>query len=700
VHTTLTSFLLADQTPHFCLIKSECPYQSSVQAFMISGQDQPGAHTMLLTVWTRALSQRGLLVAATLMLACQGDAASDPENDVATLGSMDEQYAWVGDLGDRDALPGKPLYIEHCAGCHEAQVYKAPHTTWLELMSPQVLYRSITEGIMQSQAAHLSDGDKQHIVEYITQMRLGDPNARPDVAWCEGSAAEFTALNETHLTGWGYDTRRYVSPEAAGFDRSEIRNLELKWSFGFPASTRARSQPTIAMGAVFVGSQDGTVYAFDLETGCVRWQFAARAEVRTGITLGKRGPEGIPTAYFGDIIANLYALDATTGELVWQTSPDEHHSATLTGTPAFANGNLYVPVSSLEVVTAANPEYACCTFRGHVMAVNGDDGAVLWDSYAIPDAPISTENTKAGTKIFGPSGAPVWTSPTIDAERNLLIFGTGENYSSPADKNSDAVIAVRLDTGERIWSRQTFPDDAWNVACMMVDNPNCPEEDGPDYDQASSPLLVDIDADTTLVVAGQKDGRVFALDWETGQNKLWEVKLGRGSIQGGVHFGMAASGSTVFVPINDMNDTRNGEWLDPATARPGLSAVDANTGNVLWSRVQENVCGEGRPFCDPGISAAITATDGAVIAGHLDGIIRIYDSQSGDIIWSYNTTTPVTGTNGVTAKGGGMSGSGPAIAAGHMVINSGYGLYNHEAGNALLVFAPRSEGAMSEGQPD
>ncbi len=80
------------------------------------------------------------------------------ETEPATLGSMDEQYAWVGDLGDRDALPGKQLYIENCAGCHEAQVYKAPHTTWLELMSPQVLYRSITEGIMQSQAAHLSDG--------------------------------------------------------------------------------------------------------------------------------------------------------------------------------------------------------------------------------------------------------------------------------------------------------------------------------------------------------------------------------------------------------------------------------------------------------------------------------------------------------------------------------------------------------------
>ena len=656
---------------------------------------------MIFDMGKRLVAGAGIIALVTLMgcgakqdVASPADVSST-EAEPATLGSMDEQYAWVGDLGDRDALPGKQLYIENCAGCHEAQVYKAPHTTWLELMSPQVLYRSITEGIMQSQAAHLSDGDKQHIVEYITQMRLGDPNAGPEVAWCEDSASEFTELDESQLSGWGHDTRRYVSSEVAGFDRSQISDLELKWSFGFPASTRARSQPTIAMGAVFVGSQDGTVYAFDLETGCVRWTYAARAEVRTGITLGKRGPEGTPTAYFGDIIANLYAVDANTGELIWQTSPDEHHSATLTGTPAFANGNLYVPVSSLEVVTAANPDYACCTFRGHVMAVDGNDGSMLWDSYAIPDAPSSVGTTSVGTDMMGPSGAPVWTSPTIDVEKNLLIFGTGENYSSPADANSDAVIAVALDSGERLWSRQTFPGDAWNVACMMADNPNCPEEDGPDYDQASSPLLVDIGEGKTVVVAGQKDGRVFALDWETGQSKLWEVKLGRGSIQGGVHFGMAADGTTVYVPINDMNDTRNGEWLDPETARPGVSAVDAATGEVLWSHVQNNVCGEGRPFCDPGVSAAITATDGAVIAGHLDGVIRIYDGPTGDIIWSYDTTNPVEGTNGVTAKGGGMSGSGPALGAGHMVINSGYGLYNHEAGNALLVFAPKSSGTVS-----
>ena len=607
----------------------------------------------------------------------------------STLGSIDEQYAWAGDMGDRDALPGGPLYSKHCASCHEGQVYKAPHTNWLELMSPKTLYRSLTEGVMKLQSENLSDVQKRDIVEYISQRRLGDPNVEEPVNWCVGTNSKFTTLDEKKLTGWGRDTKRYVPPEVAGLESHQLSELELKWSFGFPEATRARSQPTIGMGAVFVGSQEGIVYAFDLETGCTRWKFAARAEGRTGIVLGSAAHDGSAMAYFGDILANLYALNARTGELIWQRSADDHHSATLTGTPAFDEKILYVPVSSLEVIPAANPEYPCCTFRGHVLALNAADGKVLWDTYSIPNEATVVGKTTVGTDVLAPSGAPVWISPTIDAEKNLLIFGTGENYSSPADANSDSIIAVELDTGKRIWSRQSFPADAWNVACMMADNPNCPEEDGPDFDQASSPLLVNLEKDKTILVAGQKDGRVFALDWQTGSQKLWEVKLGRGSIQGGVHFGMAAAGSTGFVPINDMNDTRNGEWLDPAKARPGLSSVDAKTGEVLWTHVQKNICGEGRPFCDPGVSAPITAMDGAVVAGHLDGVIRIYNSVTGSIIWSYDTTKPVTGVNGVLATGGGMSGAGPAIGDGHLVINSGYGLYNHEPGNALLVFAPR-----------
>jgi polyvinyl alcohol dehydrogenase (cytochrome) len=222
---------------------------------------------------------------------------------------------------------------------------------------------------------------------------------------------------------------------------------------------------------------------------------------------------------------------------------------------------------------------------------------------------------------------------------------------------------------------------------MMADNPNCPDERGPDLDHSASVLPVTLGDGRTILVAGHKTGQVFGLDPADGR-LLWATRVGRGSIQGGVHFGLAVEGTTVYVPINDMNNTRNGEPLDPVAARPGMHALDAATGRLLWSRVTENGCGEGRPFCDPGISAAVTAIPGAVIAGHLDGVIRAYARDDGRLLFSHDTRAEVRGVNGITGRGGGMSGPGAAVGEGHLVINSGYGLYFHEPGNLLLVFAP------------
>lgn len=617
-----------------------------------------------------------------LATAVAGEEPAAPE----AMSSTDEMRAVSGELGDRASLPGADLFNKHCASCHNGQVYKAPHTTWLEMMPARSIYRAMDGGIMSAQAAMLSQEQRIHVVEYLLQERFTTASLTPSYNMCEGEAANFSAFDARELTGWGRDTSRFVPDAIAQLPVKDIPRLKMKWSFGFPGAMRARSQPTVAMGAIFVGSQDGTVYSLDLETGCVRWAFEANAEVRTGIVLGQHG-DGPATAYFGDIIANVYAVDATTGELLWQVTADDHHSATLTGTPAYHDGALFVPVSSLEVIAAANPEYECCSFRGKVLALDGADGSTRWQSYSIPNEPVVTGKTSVGTAILSPSGGPVWTSPTIDAANNTLYFGTGENYSSPADDNSDAIVAVRLDTGERIWRRQVFPGDAWNVACMMADNPNCPPEDGPDYDQGSSPLLIPLKEGKSLLVAGHKDGSVLGYDPKGKAEPLWSTRVGRGSIQGGIHFGMAAEGSRVYAPVNDMNNTRNGDYLDPELARPGVHAIDAATGEVLWSHIQQNVCGEGRPFCDPGVSSPVTAIPGAVIAGHMDGYIRAYDGETGKVLLEYDTTRKVETVNGVDAVGGSMSGAGPTVAKGHVISNSGYGLYSHEPGNMLVVLS-------------
>lgn len=612
-----------------------------------------------------------------------------------TLKSTDEMVAKTADFGPRDQMPGASIYAEHCAACHDGKVPRAPHMTWLEMMSPRAIVRSLESGLMQSQGVALTAAQKRHVAEYLTRERADvDPRDAASAPRCEGATARFDPSRPPAAVGWGHDTARFVPDAVAKLPRRDIGRLQLKWAYGFPGALRARSQPAVGYGAVFVGSQDGSVYAFDLATGCLRWRFEAAAEVRTAIVLSTSPATDTnpPLAFFGDILARLYAVDAFTGELVWSRKADDHPAATLTGTPALDGGRLFVPVSSLEVIPAADPRYECCTFRGKVLAVEARTGTTIWEHYTIPTPPRETRRTSIGTRVLSPSGAPVWSSPAIDRRRNLIYFGTGENYSSPADDSSDSIMAVDMTTGERRWQRQSTRGDAWNVACMMADNPNCPEEDGPDFDHGASMILIDVGAGSDarprqILAAGHKDGSVFGLDPDAGGKLLWVARVGRGSIQGGVHFGMAAEGSRLYVPINDMNDTGNGDVLDPALARPGLHAIDASTGRVLWSTVQKNVCPPDLRFCDPGISAAVTAIPDAVFAGHLDGFVRAYDGSTGQVIWEYDTKPKIRTINGIEASGGSMSGAGPAVAEGHLIVNSGYGLYSHSPGNLLLVFS-------------
>ena len=607
-----------------------------------------------------------------------------------TLGSTDDFQTGAEEF-DRSAHPGRSLYENNCAACHEGDVPKAPHFQWLEMMSPASIYSSMQTGVMRAQAANLSLNEKKLLTEFMTRQTLKESAdfALREPNFCENR--QLSVAEQIYQVNWGHDTKRYSPQNVSGLTKDDIKELKLKWSFAFPNALRARSQPTISMGAVFVGSQDGRVYAFDLETGCTKWVFSASAEVRTGIVLSTPSEQGSeekpPLAFFGDLLGRAYAVNALNGELVWSIKADDHPSTTLTGTPAYYQGVLFVPISSLEVVPAADPDYRCCSFRGSLLAVDSQTGATIWRHYAIPDKPMVTGKTSLGTDVVAPSGAPIWTSPTIDPKRNLVYVGTGENYSSPAEENSDAVLAINIETGARAWTKQTTSGDAWNVACMMADNPNCPSENGPDYDHGSSILLVSSVDKKDVLLAGLKNGEVLGLDPDDEGKTVWKTKVGRGSIQGGVHFGMAASDTQVFVPINDMNNTRNGDYLDPAEAKPGLHSLRVNDGSVIWSHIQDNVCAANEEFCDPGISAPVTAAKGAVFAGHLDGFVRAYDDENGELLWSFDTKPERQAVNGIEGKGGGMSGAGPFVAERHVVVNSGYGLYYHDPGNLLLVFS-------------
>ncbi len=606
---------------------------------------------------------------------------SSPQAAGEVIRSTDELQSRSGPTIDVERHPGKALFEANCAACHNGGVPKAPQQVWLEMMAPDALLGAMTGGIMSQQAAHLSTIQRREIAEYLVRAPLADyrPPAQPPM--CEAAAAKFDAASPPEAVGWGHDNRRFASAQQAGLAAADVPALKLKWALAYPAAQRARSQPTVGWGAIFVGSQDGTVYALDMASGCTRWRFRASAEIRTAIVADAARKR----LYFGDVLARAYALDAMTGALVWKTKVDDHPNATITGTPMLGGGQIFVPVSSLEVTAAANPAYPCCSFRGAVAALDPATGAQRWKQTTVVEAPHPQGKTSVGTQILGPSGAPVWNSPTYDAATDRLYFGSGENYSTPADGNSDAVFAVDAKTGKRLWTTQLTKADAWNVGCMMG-NENCPVEKGPDLDVAASPLLVRLAGGGQMLVVGQKSGEVYGLDPADGQIK-WRTVVGHGGTQGGVHFGMAAEGGTVFVPVNDMADTRDGRVYDQTKYGAGLHAIDAASGKELWKALADNVCA-GRANCDPGISAAVSAIPGVVFAGHLDGRFRAYASTSGKVLWSVDTTRDVPAVGGVTGHGGGMSGPGAVIAKGNVIANSGYGLYYHSPGNLLMVFTP------------
>jgi polyvinyl alcohol dehydrogenase (cytochrome) len=635
--------------------------------------------------WGESIGRRPVLAVSLSLAAGAWGVAANLSNAAAAGGSPadDPQRMTPVEGVDPAAMKrGAEIYATVCSACHEQGLNRAPERGMLEFMSAPSIHEALTHGAMKVQGSGLSDTDKRAVAEFLAGRPMGEV-AKPPLA-CEPGASRFDVNETPPFSGWGLtpESTHAIPTREAGIDRSNVGRLKLKWAFAYPNAIRARSQPTIGGGAIFVGSHDGTVFALDRRTGCARWTYRAASEVRTGVVLSswRAGDASArPVVYFGDLIGNLYALDARKGGLIWRRKPDDHTSATITGTPVLYGGRLFAPLSSLEEGTATDPTYACCTFRGSMVSLDAASGKILWRTYMV-DPPAPRGVTAGGVKRFGPSGVALWNSPAIDVKRGRLYFGTGDNYSAPPSPYSDAVMALDLKTGRIVWTYQALGGDAWNVACSAADKANCPSGAGPDYDFGAGVVLAHAEG-RDYVLAGQKAGVVHAVDPDTGR-LLWKTKVGRGGTLGGVHFGLAAAGDTVFVPVSDRPDGA----AHSQPARPGLYALDIRTGEYRWKAPSADVCAA-RPRCHPGYAAAITATPQLVLAGASDGHLRIYDAISGKVLWDYDTVRSFTTVNGDTAQGGGMGGgTAPLAYEGELIANSGYGLGGDLPGAALLVF--------------
>jgi polyvinyl alcohol dehydrogenase (cytochrome) len=457
-----------------------------------------------------------------------------------------------------------------------------------------------------------------------------------------------------------------------------VPGLKLKWAFGFPGGTQAYGNPSIVAGRVFVGSDNGTVYALDADTGCIYWSFKADGGVRGAPSVGRAGNRD--AVYFGDLTANVFALDAVTGQQIWKKQVDTHKFARVTGAPTLADGKLYVPVSSVEEVPASQASYECCTFRGSVVALEAATGNQIWKSYTVQEAPQQVGKNSKGTPLWGPAGAAVWSAPTIDVRRGALYIGTGNSYTGPAVKTSDSVIAMDLKTGKILWWNQATSEDAFLVGCRPG-NENCPKELGPDFDFGNAPILRALPGGTRILVVGQKSGIVWGFDPDNSGKTVWQFKAGKGSALGGIEWGSAADEQAAYIPVSDV--------LAAPNEAGGLFALKLATGEKIWSTPAPKLeCNSGRG-CTGAQSAPVSVIPGVVFSGSVDGHMRAYSTVDGRIIWDYNTAREFETVNHVPAKGGSIDSAGPVIAGGLLLTNSGYALWRGLPGNVLLAFSAK-----------
>jgi polyvinyl alcohol dehydrogenase (cytochrome) len=579
------------------------------------------------------------------------------------------------------APSGEAVFHDRCSACHESGNPRIPARATLQQMPSARILRALNYGAMMSVAYTMSTEEREAVASYLGKADAG-ASARPASAYCADRTVRLAATPKVQWNGWSPgDANTRFQP--TGLTLDQVRTLKLKWAFVYEGDTTAFAQPTVLDGNLFTGSAGGVIYALDAASGCIRWTFDATGPVRSSILAVRSG--STTSLLFGDQIGWFYSLDATTGKLLWKKRIDAHDAARLTGSPVAYQGTVFVPAASWEENRASDPKYPCCTFRGSVTALRVRDGAPVWTRYMVD---VPKPNGK-GNAPFGPSGAGIWSAPTIDTKRGVLYVTTGDNYSEPVTSTSDAVVALDLKTGRIAWSRQFYQGDLFNGGCAQQ-TPNCPNQTGPDYDFGSSAMLVG-----DLLIAGQKSGLVYGLNPDKRGEIVWQTRVGKGSTNGGVQWGMASDGQNVYAATSDLARSRRDATdiadltsfdLDPKQGG-GLTALRVATGDKAWFAAG-HPCDPSRAGCSPAQPSAVTAVPGAVFSGAIDGHLRAFSSEDGRVLWDVDTAREFTGVNGVKGHGGSIDGPGAVIVNGMVYIQSGYARQGGMPGNVLLAYGP------------
>jgi polyvinyl alcohol dehydrogenase (cytochrome) len=643
----------------------------------------------------KRLSAAGAALAALAFAAC----STSDTTQVASNDPVADAHHGVATAASKAA--GEAVYKQHCAVCHDnPDATKSPSRETLSRVSALYVTNALIMGKMVAQGAPLSAVEVSNVSDYLS---AGEQNA---TGWIEPNRCPANRrtpkLNTKPLVsgfGFNYSNKRELSFEQAGLKPGDLDNLEVAWVMAFPQVGTMRGQAAVVGDTMFLPMADNNrVFALDIsgDKPCVQWVYDGGRALRTSAGYGELS-NGQKIVMVGDMGGFVHALDAKTGRKLWETDVKFFQNQMVTSTPVLYKDRVFAPISQYELASAASDAYVCCKARGGITAIDAKTGKKIWAQATMPEAkPLKDRGD--GQFIWGPSGAPIWNSASLDVKRNRLYVGTGEANSGPAHPNTDALMSFDLDTGKILWSHQATSDDVYNSGCFpgRETNKNC---SGPtvyrDVDFGASTILATAPNGKDLVLGGQKSGSMWAMNPDNGE-VVWRTALGHGTAMGGIHWGIAADSTHVYAPISN---TGRPVPTDPAydqnLIKPGLFALNLNDGSIAWSFYTKADCeGDRRtrmPQCARlfGLSGAPTVIGDYVVSGGLDGMLYVLDKKTGALKWKYDTAQKYQGVNGVEGNGGSIDAASIIATDGLLIMNSGYGMFGQAPGNVMIAFRPK-----------
>ena len=501
----------------------------------------------------------------------------------------------------------------------------------------------------------------------VTDARLQNPPPADWLMW------------RRTLDGWGYSPLDQV-------DRDNVGELRMVWSRGL-SQGRQQGTPLVYDGVMYMPNPRDVIQAIDAATGDLQWEYRRQLPDDLGEYVLSLSENNRNIAIYGNLIIDtsgddyVFALDATTGQLVWETQILDYtvNPAMQTSGPIIANGKV---ISGRSCMPQGGPD--ACVITAHDAAT----GQELWRRRTIPAPGEPGDETWGGVPFEERKHVGAWMVPSYDPTLNLIYIGT--SVTSPAPKfmlggannkhlYHNSTLALDADSGEIVWYYQHLNDHLdldHPFERLLVDTAVAPD---PAVVSWINPRLVRGEVRKVMTGIPGKTGVVYTLDRETGeflwatptvtQNVISHIDGATGVVTENSEVVFRSDGQEVlacptwfggkdweagaYSPLTNMMyyPLRNTcgrmmaarergfyaiavrHELAPGTDQLGtVQAISAETGEIAWKYEQRAA------------TLSLVATGGGLVfGGDANGRFRAFDQETGDVLWEINLGSPVTG---------------------------------------------------------